>query len=393
MRKSVFTIFTLLAFLGVNAFGQVYHREDTLFIIETLTIPLIDGSAGDEAWELVEWQPIGQVWMPWNNDPANLGQAEGLELWEGEDDFTGNFKVLWSSETSLLYFLVEITDDVFVDGYVYNENPGQGGGYPNFDIVEIFIDEDRSGGLHVFDGTGNVGRDWGTNAENAFAYHLAANAPDDGEVQNEFHALDIAGTSWGNYRIADYAGHFPEFAMKKEGNRYIWEFSLTVHNDTYDHANQEASVVTLEAGKVMGLSMAYCDNDDPGDLRRDHFFGSVYVPLEAHNEHWKQADWFGVAKLLENPATRIPGIEPASGGSLKYHVRDGFLNMEISSGYQGQAQLRIFTPGGMEVKKENIQKNTETMTHRASLAGLPGGIYIFDLIQGTFRQSGKFGIY
>ncbi len=391
--NSFCTILTLLVFMGVHSYGQIYPREDTLFIPETFSIPVIDGSAGDEAWEMVEWQPIDQIWMPWNNDPANLDQANGLELWEGPDDFTGKFKVLWSSETNLLYFLVEIIDDVFVDGYVYNENPGQGGGYPNFDIVEIFIDEDRSGGLHVFDGTGNVGRDWGTNAENAFAYHLAANALDDGEVQNEFHALDIAGTSWSNYRIADYASHFPEFAMKKEGNKYTWEFSLIVHNDTYDHDNQEASVVTLEAGKVMGLSVAYCDNDDPDDLRRDHFFGSVYVPLEAHNEHWKQADWFGVAKLVENPATLVPDAGPVTGGSLKYNVMDDLLHIEISSEFTGEAQLRLFNLAGIEVKNEKIQKNSELITHRISLAGLPGGMYILELTQGPFRQSGKFGIY
>jgi hypothetical protein len=110
----------------------------------------------DEAWQAVEWKPISQIWMPYNNLPSNLGQEAGLQIWEGADDFTGKFKVLWSSETNLLYFIVEITDDVFTGGYVYNENPNSGGGYPNYDIVEVFIDEDRSGGLHVFDGTGSV---------------------------------------------------------------------------------------------------------------------------------------------------------------------------------------------------------------------------------------------
>ena len=387
MRKYLPAVFALLVFVSAISHAQIYPREDTLYIPETFTIPVIDGSAGDEAWNLVEWQPIDQTWMPWNNEPGNLSQAGGLELWEGPDDFTGNFKAVWSSETNLLYFIVEIIDDVFVDGYVYPD-----GGYPNFDIVEIFIDEDRSGGLHVFDGTGNTGNEWGTNAQNAFAYHLAANAPGEGGVQNEFHALDIAGTSWSNYHIADYAGHFPEFAMKKEGNKYTWEFSLIVHDDGYDHENQEASVVTLEKDKVMGLSVAYCDNDDPEDLRRDHFFGSVYVPLEAHNDHWKQADWFGVAKLTENPATLIDAAELSAHRSMRKYVSDEVLHIEITSEYTGQAQFRLFSLTGIEVYSRTLQKSTESLTHRISLADLPKGIYIIEAVQGNLRESGKFGI-
>ena len=378
----------LFLFFNPLSNTQIYPREDTLFIPETFTVPVIDGMADDEAWSLVEWQPIDQIWMPWNNDPENLDQADGLELWEGPDDFAGNFKVVWSSETNLLYFLVEIIDDVFVDGYVYPN-----GGYPDFDIVEIFIDEDRSGGLHVFDGTGNVGNEWGTNAENAFAYHLATNDPGEGEVQNEFHALDIAGTSWGNYHIADYADHFPEFAMKKEGDKYTWEFSLLVHDDTYDHDNQEASVVTLEADKIMGLSVAYCDNDDPQDLRRDHFFGSVYVPLEAHNDHWKQADWFGVAKLVENPATRIDASEQSALNTMRHHIANEVLHININSGYTGQVQIRLYNLSGMEIYSDTLQKSLESLTQRISLAGLPKGIYIIEVVQGNLRNSERLGIY
>ena len=34
-------------------------------------------------------------------------------------DYFGRFKLSWSAPENLLYFLVEITDDAFVDGYVY----------------------------------------------------------------------------------------------------------------------------------------------------------------------------------------------------------------------------------------------------------------------------------
>jgi hypothetical protein len=367
------SILLLIGFLPMLSFGQVYERTDTLFIPDIIDVPVIDGSAEDEAWQVAEWQNIGEVWMPYNNESSNLNQEGGLQLWEGESDFTGRYKVVWSGQTNLIYVVAEITDDVFVDGYVYNENPSNGGGYPNYDILEIFIDEDRSGGLHVFDGTGSVANNWGSNAENAFSYHLAVNAPDDGEVQDQFHALDIAGSNWGYpiQKVADYAGHFPDFAMRRNDNTYTWEFSLKVHNGNYTPSNEEASVVSLENGKIMGLSLAYCDNDNPGEspLRRDHFFGSVYVPLSAHNDHWKNADWFGVAKLTDNPATSSPEVILNEQIKIKSFFANGKLNVSVHSSTGGKVSLRVLNILGQEMLKETLYKTAGGWRKQADLQG------------------------
>ena len=130
MRKSTLILFILLGTL-LTASSQVFPRTDTLFIQKVNVLPVIDGDAGDQAWAGAAWNPIDQIWMPWGNNTANLSQATGLQLWSGPDDFAGRFKVVWSDQTNLLYFLVEINDDVFVDGYVYHENPNNGGSYPN----------------------------------------------------------------------------------------------------------------------------------------------------------------------------------------------------------------------------------------------------------------------
>jgi hypothetical protein len=376
--------------------GQVYHRTDTLFIPETKILPVIDGTLADDAWQLTDWNSIDQIWMPYNNDPANLGQESGLKLWEGEHDFSGRYKTVWSSESNLLYFIVEITDDVFTDGYVYNENPNSGGNYPNYDILEIFIDEDRSGGLHVFDGTGNVASSWGTNAENAFSYHLAADAPEDGNIQTEFHALDIAGTNWGypNQKVADYADHFPEFALRKDGNTYIWEFSLKVHDDSYNHESQESSVVTLNSGKIFGLTLAYCDNDDPMEspLRRDHFFGSVEVPLHAHNEHWKQADWFGVAKLTADPATSAL-LTLKEQIKINSFTANGKLHTTVNSPYTEIIGIRVLNILGREILRTTIQKPTGEWSSQFDHQNWQSGIYLVEIVHGNKRSAKKFIIH
>lgn len=389
------TLSALFIFLHVVCIAQPHNRSDTLFIAETNVIPAINGLSDDAAWDLVDWQPIDQIWMPYDNESGNLGQEAGLQLWEGANDFTGKFKVVWSAETNLLYFLVDIIDDVFVDGYVYNVNPNQGGGYPNYDIVEVFIDEDRSGGLHVFDGTGSVANNWGRNAENAFAYHMAVNAPNDGSVETQMHALDIAGSNWGypNQWVADYASHFPEFALRKDGNNYIWEFSLVVHDDSYDHDNQEASVVSLEPGKVMGLSLAYCDNDQPNrsPLRRNHFFGSVEVPLGAYNDHWKDADWFGVAKLVSGQSTSTGQIDMRS--RIRSMLNGSILISNIQSDYTGKVNIRIMNLLGEVMTQHILIKDDLTMNHRQSMWGYPHGVYIIEIIQGENRSAEKFGYF
>ncbi len=254
--------------------------------LEAETIPVIDGDATDHCWDSAQWYFIDETWITWGEEIDSA-------------DYNGRFKVSWSSQQNLLYFLVEITDDAFVDGYVHPD-----GGYPDFDIVEVFIDEDMSGGLHVFDDNPT----WGMNSENAFSYHIAVDAPAEGGTETAFVACDIDGTEWGDRVIMNYADHIPDLTMKKVGNKYYYEFSLAVYDDTYDHAIPENSRVTLVGNREMGLSLAYCDNDTPG-TERDNFFGSVWVPEEAYNDHWMDADGFGRIRLIKGATSPNNAVE------------------------------------------------------------------------------------
>jgi hypothetical protein len=268
--------------------SRTIYSSDTLKVYHTVVPPLVNGISSDEAWNMAPWYPINQVWIPYGTEVDSTL-------------FYGRYKILWSEETNLLYILAEITDNVFVGGYKYHSDPQQGQGYANYDILEIFIDENKSGDLHVFNAQGEDAKLWGSNAEAAFAYHIAVAAPDDGETLRTKKALDITGKSWSNYLIADYQDHLPEFALRREGNLYTWEFSLKVFDDTYDHSQPEKSIVKLHQDKVMGFSVAYCNNDDPDEEQksRDHFFGSVWVPKENYNDHWKDASFFGTIKLVK----------------------------------------------------------------------------------------------
>lgn len=279
----------LVIFIAVFLFSFLASAIDTLKIYKTEKYPTFDGLANDSAWVDQDWHALDQVWIPWE---AQYDSA----------DFYGRYKVAWNDVENLMYFIFEITDDIVVDGYEYGS---QTEGYHNFDIVEIFIDENRSGGYHIFDAIGNLGN----NAENAFSYHINANYPLDGKVQLEKSVQDLVGTGWGDRYFANYEDHFPDFALRKNGDLYTWEFSMKVYGESYVSQNpSEDARIALAEGKVMGLSFAYCENDDLNEspVQRDVFFGSTpgdATKLETvngslgFNQFWKNADLYGIAVL------------------------------------------------------------------------------------------------
>ena len=246
-------------------------QDDPILAPDIALLPVIDGTESDLCWQHVPWQSIEQVWMPYG---ASVDST----------DYSGKYKVVWSSVTNLIYFLVRITDDVFVDGYI----PEVTSDIYNFDVVEVFIDEDRSGGLHVFDGTGATGLEWGTKAVNAFAYHIYAPFPGEREVATTCYVYDLAGTSWSDAKKMDYTFHLPEIALRRSGNTAVWEFSLIVYKDTYADtmANKDAARAQLQVDKVMGLSLAYCDNDDPNENPKTRDNERVFYETPAMSDHF-----------------------------------------------------------------------------------------------------------
>jgi len=263
MKKEILLLLLIILCSGMlYAQNSVSNEKEINFTAkEASSVPVIDGKALDKCWEEAEWYQIDQVWIPWggNMDPA---------------DFSGRFKVCWSSVTDRIYFLVEITDDVLVDGYKYPMPQ-----YHNWDVVEIFFDEDASGGDHTLN-------------QNAFAYHISC-----GNENTEFEAMDLTA----GWKAMNYSSHLDCVIEQDEEDRYIWEISMTVYNDNYNPNRSSNPTEQLVAGKVSGLSLAYCDNDDPSEnpKMRDNFIGTIYVPKANFNDHWQNADWFGRLKLVK----------------------------------------------------------------------------------------------
>jgi uncharacterized protein (DUF362 family) len=211
--------------------------------------PKIDGDPGDACWAAAEWRPLA---FPWGGYPPPASPA----------DFSGAYKLVWTRDR--LYLLAEIRDNAFVDSH-----PDPLVGYWDDDALEIFLDEDGSGGDHKA-------------SCNAFAYHVGLN----GDV------VDI-GTDG---KPAKFEGHVVSSRRRVGKDLMIWEAEIRAFPATYSEARGAVNEsVALFAGKRLGFALAYCDSDS---TKRDHFMGSEPMP-EGRDYGWLDASVFGRLELVE----------------------------------------------------------------------------------------------
>jgi len=207
--------------------------------------PLLDGDGNDAVWQRSEWLPLDQVW---------IGQPPSAA------DYSGRYKLAWDENN--LYVLAEITDDTLIDIH-----PDGLDKYWDDDCLEIFIDEDASGGNHQYN-------------YNAFAYHIAL----DGKV------VDIAPDSTFTY----FNDHCTTRRITS-GKLSTWEVAVKVFDGNRFQTGGENIPKMLKAGKKMGFALAYCDNDHSAE--RENFIGSVPVAGEDKNRGWIDAGVFGLLEL------------------------------------------------------------------------------------------------
>jgi len=233
--------------VAITATADVNHVESR----STYAAPFaaagieVDGNSDDPAWEDAEWRRINYTWL-------------GPDY--SESDFSGRFKVVWTKER--IYILAEIVDDILFDSH---RDPLVQ--YWDDDCLEIFLDEDYSGGDHQYN-------------HNAFAYHMS--------LDNQ--AIDI-----GTDRNAQNYSHHVSSNWRQHGNTVVWELAIDIYDDSYVDDGKDNKPVRLMAGKVLGLMVAYCDND--GSELRENFVGSESVPNGPKDRGWIDAGLFGEVVL------------------------------------------------------------------------------------------------
>lgn len=210
--------------------------------------PVIDGEI-DDVWSAADWMAMDVAWT------QDFG-FQAMTPPQNSQDFSGRYKAVWTEEH--LYLLFEILDE--------HTHISGGGQTWQGDTIEIFLDEDQSGGNHEHD-------------FNAFAYHIGYSKIIE----------DTGGNIDGHVTVE----------IKTEGNHHIWEMAIEIYTEHngYNQTEQEAARVTLEAGKIMGFTPSYIDNDDNGG--REHFMSSVDTVGHQTNQGYISADHFGSIALVQ----------------------------------------------------------------------------------------------
>ncbi|MBF7073047.1 CBM9 family sugar-binding protein [Glaciecola sp. MH2013] len=229
-----------------KALTPIYRADEAI---------VIDAKALESAWQKASWRALDQVLI-----------GENLS----EDDFNGRYKLLWDSEA--LYLLVELQDDVLADSH-----PDPLVNYWDDDCVEVFIDEDASGGDHQFN-------------YNAFAYHVGLDR----------HVSDMGPTATSSESVIQtYNDHIQsQWSRALDTHTITWELKISIFDDSF-LPNSDAKPQVLKQHKEMGFMLAYCDADGKGS--REHFIGSY--PIEGINGDknlgYKTADVFEKVQLVK----------------------------------------------------------------------------------------------
>jgi hypothetical protein len=225
----------------------IYEPKGNFKAWKTSLPIVINGSNNDAIWKDSSWYAMNYNWIGQPTDSA---------------DYDGKFKLAWDHD--YLYILVAITDDYL--------QPTLKDGIANYwkgDYVEVFIDENRSGGDHKFN-------------HSAFAYH----------VSTEGHAIDLSKEGTPVF-LDDHI----KVARTNLGNQYLWELAIALYPENEGVALKNTLPRKLQAQQSIGFSIAYGDND--GKQVRENFTGSKQFHGINNDQGYTNADVFGTVLLVE----------------------------------------------------------------------------------------------
>lgn len=349
--------------ISIVAFCMVLHSALAFSLNYTAyrsaQAPVMDGLANDSCWILAKWYDIKYDWSNGTDIIAN-------------NSFKGKFKVAWTADR--LYVLAEITDDTIMDTRKLPTDD-----YWDDDCLEIFLDENHKNQGHVCHDS----------AYNAFAYHVAAFPRLENNDITTFddpagiHNVVDEGISCGPRLFNDNV----KAKITKNGHVYTWEIEIKVFDDTFNE-NGGSIPVTLTANKVMGLAMAYCD-DDHGN--REHFIGT-----EPNHNDYDEADLpcyeytnaFGAVTLNDTILTsKGNGINTYTNVTLTSSVWPNpvkdILHLNANNAFQKNSMLKIINVSGQTVLMQKMNNQ-----QAVNVISLPQGVYILEATDynGPFKQ-------
>ncbi len=332
MRLKILFSFYLLELTGLTPL-EVSGQKVRYSAWNAATAPVIDGVGDEACWNPGEWGLIDEQWF--SNRPVS-----------DSADFYGRYKVVWTSEK--LYLLLEITDDVLNEDITDPLN-----NYWEDDCLEVFIDEDKSGGDHKCC----------AQAYNAFAYHISPVTYD---------AVDLSDD--GDFVPKLFNEHV-SIAVRSAGSLHTIEVAIKIYDNTFNE-NHSNTPVTLTKGKLMGFSIAYCDDDGNG---REDFMATQSGGLDS----WMNADLFGELLLLSS----VTSVSLETMPGIIVYPNPGEKLLHIQTLIGGSKYFQLFNSQGIQVQSGFTGNARESDS--IALEELPFGLYYLCLMQDGKRFTSK----
>jgi hypothetical protein len=225
------------------------------------------------------------------------------------------------------------------------------------DCVELFIDEDRSKGDHERN-------------NNAFAYHVSL----------KYDAIDQNSSGSG----VNYKSNLAVVMDTIGTNLYLWEFAVKMYNKSFTTSNPEASRVKLSHNKLMGFTIAYCDNDQ--GTTRENFIGSMIMTSATANDNYKTANYFG-SMLLVDPDNTNVSANSFTNNEKRFSVYPNPTTNRVTLSHKigeiSRSNLEIRSLTGALLKSVKIEDKQQIV----EIGDLPKGLYLFNLTNENYSQT------
>lgn len=320
MNKIFTIIFSFLISLPIFA---VYPDSFEAVAADNYTI---DGMSDEAYWDEAIWYDLQYVWLPYGTTVST-------------SDFTGRVKLAWTSNRLLVF--AEINDNIFSDDHTNATDQ-----YWEDDCLEVFVDEDKSGGDHQ-------------NNYNAFAYHVS--------MFYDVVDLNLSGSPM------LYNDHI-DVEIRNVGTTHYWEMAIKLFDDSYNQSGSNTPI-SLEGDKEMGFSMAYCDNDETNG--RENFIGLVNLSSADQNRAWQNADVFGTLTLKSAGGTSFKSPISDNLISVFPSVAKDIITIRFTEKYDHPVQIQLFDINGRKVYSQ-VQNNAVGET-QLDIAHLAPGAYILHI--------------
>jgi len=166
--------------------------------------------------------------------------------------------------------------------------------------------------------------------------------------------------------------------------KYTWELAIQVYDDTYDEGGVNVPVSHF-VNKEMGISIAYCDNDETNG--RENFIGLVDVSADDYNSAWQDASVFGKLTLLgEGVSTSDFDSKPDYNISIYPTISSDIINIEFNGSNSASLMIPVYDLNGRLVMKPVvISEHQRNFKHDIGM--LNQGMYIIKLTGSNINHS------